>query len=211
MPPITMRVFKSWGAPIEENQWVNNYEFMNYGGDISITAPELTELMDVIVAAERAIHLTEVYFTRVTFSTWQADSKPYDPTTFVSFPLSVQGTRTHTSQAVDRNNVYFVKKVTSSGRYGKFFYRGCLTEADVESGADLRWRLTAGTGLAPGGADFSAYDLALQSVIAPSTPSDPSLALISQVGLIIRQRPVLSVSPAGVRVNRSNHRYFDRA
>lgn len=210
MPHIVIRIFKAWNVPDADNQWVNNYEIMDFPSQPAID--NVGPLVNALVAAEQAIHLTEVYFTKAVVSTWQPDSKPYDPDTFVTMPLTVNGSRSHTAAAMERNIAYFVRKTPWSGRNGKFFYRGCLHQGDVQTTGSLKSRLNPASSLAAGGLDWQDYEAALEPYAGGSGLGDPRLALINQVAPgVVLARPIASLAPAGVVVNRSNHKYFDRA
>lgn len=212
MADVTVKVYKSWNTDDNERAWANTYEFTGYEGALDVGNVQFGELVSAIVEAEREIHLTNVYFLRAVVSTWGVDADEGAPENFVSFPIALQGTRTATGDPIDRNNVFFVRRAAGFGRYGKIFYRGCLVEADVQSGADLKWRLTPTSSLATGGADWTAYLNSMQAVMSDGFGGQPAqMALISARGLTITRRLVTSLTPAGVRVNKANHKYFDRS
>jgi hypothetical protein len=215
MADLSIRVFKSWNVVDEVNAWVNNYEIIDGFGDLDPAGTEARDLLNAIIAAERLIHLTGVQFFKATISTWVNDSAVYNPTSFVSVPLDVTGQRAAAGDALDANVAYFVKKEVASGRSGKIFYRGCLTEADVQPRGDLSFALTATSTLATGGTAFSAYEQAMQPVMN-SGFAGGYLGLIGQVkGLSgnpgpVYKREVVDLTPAGVVVNRRNHKWFNR-
>lgn len=212
MADVTVKIYKSWATDDNERAWANTYEFTRYEGALDVGNVQFGELVSAVVEAEREIHLTSVYFLRAVVSTWGVDADEDAPENFVSYPIGLQGTRTQTGDAIDRNNVFFVRRAAGFGRYGKIFYRGCLTEADVQSGADLKWRLTPTSTLASGGADWTAYMTSMQSVLADGFGGQPAvMALIAARGLAITRREVTSLTPAGVRVNKANHKYFNKA
>lgn len=212
MADVTVKIYKSWGTDDNERAWANTYEFTGYEGDLSTANVQFGEIISAIVDAERAIHLTNTYFLRAVMSTWGVDADEDDPSNFVSLPLAVRGLRNQVGDAIDRNNVFFVRRATGFGRYGKIYYRGCLTENDVESGADLKWRLSAASTLNTGGAAWTAYMNEMNSLIADGFGGElAQMSLISARGLTIRRRAVTSLTPAGVRVNKANHKYFDKA
>lgn len=212
MADVTLKIYKSWGTDDNERAWANTYEFTGYEAALDVGAVDFGELVSAVVEAEREIHLTNVYFLRAVLSTWGVDADEDAPENFVSFPIALQGTRVATGDPIDRNNVFFVRRASGFGRYGKIYYRGCLAEADVQSGADLKWRLTPGSSLNVGGADWTAYQNSMQAVLDDGFGGQPArMALIAARGLTITRRLVTSLTPAGVRVNKANHRYFDRA
>jgi hypothetical protein len=153
-----IRVFKSWGARDPERRWSNAYEITSP----TLTSPEAQEpTMEMIVAAERHIHLPDVQFLEATISTWLPDSHPYDPTAFTTYDLTGIGTRStagaDANSALDSNVCYLVKRQCTTGRSGKLFYRGCLLEQDVFNSGDLRFQLSPGSIMLQGGIAFVSY------------------------------------------------------
>lgn len=214
MPDFVVRIFKSWNVVDEENYWVNNYEFMSDEGTILDAGPRA--IADSLVAAERAIHLPGVKFFKFTISTWANDTPVYDPSKFVSVPLNVSGQRNVTGDALDANVCFFVKKEVAGGRYGKLFYRGCLVEGDVQTRGDLSYELTSGSTIATGGTAWNAYLAEMNSVIGGLVPGG-EFAMIGRVKGVsgnpgpVYKRAVLAVTAAGVTINDTNHKWYNRS
>jgi hypothetical protein len=213
VPPYIIRVFKSWQVRDVERRWVNTYEVEHTGA----SPADLIETANDIADAERLIHRDAVQFLSATISTWEPDSKPYNPLAFTTVELTGTGAvLVSTGQPVDSNVCFVVKREATLGRSGRLFYRGCLLESDIETGGDLRVKLTPGTGLAQGGANFGAFVTAMQPMMA-TTGAPARLILIqnpSTPGEVAEAGPyryVTSLKSAGVTINRRNHRYFDRA
>lgn len=139
MGAYTIRVFKAWLAP-QNKPWVNTYEVFHRddpapGG--TVIPAEVKTAAQAIVDAERAMHFDQVYFTRVTASTWLPDTPAYDPSRLWTQPLDVRGTialgaGTPVETTLDLDVVLVVNRVCGSGRPGRAFYRGGLSEGNVE-------------------------------------------------------------------------------
>lgn len=211
MPAYVIRIFKSWGGRDSGLKWVNNYEVFS----AAASPADLRTMANAISDAERPFHLTNVDFLGYTVSTWQAEGPGYNPESFVSVPLSGNGSRVMTTgAALDINVAWHVSFKTALGRAGRRFYRGVLMEADVETTGNLSWRLVPGVGLASGGALISAFQTALGpyfsgganvnklAIVTNSPTNDPAPAFV---------REVIGIDTAGVSINKRNHKYFDRA
>jgi len=79
---FTVRIYKR----LEGQEWANSYEVQATDASSDPTI-SIGLLRTWLVGLERSIHLTDVFFDRITISTYQPDSQPYDPTRFVSFPI----------------------------------------------------------------------------------------------------------------------------
>lgn len=128
---FTIRVTKSLSTN-PSNQWANSYEFIALapGGE-----SELLDLGGQIVEFEAAIHLGVVVFQRLLMSTWEPDSVPYNPATFISTSLSATGANGATGDALALNQTFTVTRQAAFGRFGHLFYRGVLTEAGISAPA----------------------------------------------------------------------------
>jgi hypothetical protein len=112
-----------------DNKWVNSYEAVAV---TSGTEVELLALGTALVEFESGLHFDVVIFDRLLISTWEADSVPYDPTAFISSPLTAEGVKDlGDSELIGLSNCLDVRRFTASGRYGHIFYRGCLEESMV--------------------------------------------------------------------------------
>lgn len=125
------RVVKSL-ATNPENEWANSYEFRALDAG---TEANLLALGEALVDFEAAIHFNETIFRRILISTWEADSVPYDPTTFISSTLTAVGVQTSESERVGLNQAMSISRQAASGRFGHLFYRDCLAEEDVAAPA----------------------------------------------------------------------------
>lgn len=202
-----IRVRKSWGARDPERSWVNTYEVSYDGaiGDLSATA-------NAIANGERILHLAEVQFLSATISTWQPDSVPYNPLTFKTVELEQVGLRASAGvSAMDSNVCLLVKMMTALGRNGRRFYRGCLSEADVQIGGDAKFTLTPGSPLTGnGGSAWETFNTFMQPFTTAGTGPVKICLVGNGVGGVL-SRAVEEMQVGGVVVNRRNHRYYDLA
>jgi len=114
-----------------DRKWANNYEAVATNDGVTT---DLTTLGLALVEYEKDLHYSYVVFDRLRISTWEPDSVPYDPSNFVSLPLSATGDRSaEFTSPLAINICWNVTRVPLTGRFGHLFYRGCLAEEDVES------------------------------------------------------------------------------
>jgi hypothetical protein len=196
-----VRVVKSH-AFNPDDEWVNSYELVAQSPG---TGALLLEMAQVIVAFEVAIHVNVINFVRLNISTWEPDSKPYDPTTFMSVALTDVGAMGIEAGMVALNNTLSVARVCASGRYGHLFYRGALNEADVSTPAgryvfvdpiEIEERIT---GAATASTLSDLYALG---------DGNFTLSLISKDGTQVR--PVVGLFPVGVSALPLDHAWFNR-
>jgi hypothetical protein len=121
-----VRVYKAFGAL----QWANNYEF-RATQDVTFPQTAIIDLVDRLVDLERPLYPSYIRLDRAVVSTYQPDSRPYNPDTFTTIPINSQGTASFSSDAMPIEYCIFVRRVVASGRSGKLLYRGALQEADV--------------------------------------------------------------------------------
>lgn len=179
--------------------WANSYELISVG-DPGVGASD--NVVTALLNFEAAIHLDDVRFDRAVFSTYVADGEPYDPESFIVYPSSLEGAvSTVGKDPRSLNDCLFVRRVVSSGRTGKLFYRRCLTDEDVTSPAGSIQLAPASPVWDNVGQAFSDY-----LVDYTGTASDFRLALIA-LGQVVRN--VASFQAAGARVRQYNNRWFD--
>lgn len=212
MTTLTVRIFKSWQVVDEEDSWSNVYELIG-GTAFTVGSQAALDAANRILAAERAIHLQGVQFYKMLISSWGIGSMYYDPSEFRAVPLALAGQRTNASQPMDGNATFYVRKSVGTGRYGRLYYRGVLTEADVETGGDLASKISPASDLQETGSVFNAYKAAM----APLLTADLAGGYMALVGVygpqhegVFVQRPVTALVSAGVTNNKRNHRWFNR-
>jgi len=192
---FTVRIYKR----LEGQEWANSYEVQATDASSDPTV-SIGLLRTWLVGLERSIHLTDVFFDRITISTYQPDSQPYDPTRFVSFPIFEQGQRARSGDALSLAICLFVRREPGFGRAGKLLYRGALQEADV---AGYR------SGL------LTASINALQNAINTAWNARPQfwrLVMASGTPTPTDVREVLNLRVSALTVvKKLDNRYFDRA
>ncbi len=126
---FTIRIYKEYSGI----QWANTYEF-RVRDENPITYTQLLTVANTIAATETAFHLSYVNFPRIVVSTYVPDSEPYNPNAFVTFyPVGLTGTRTIVgglSEAMPLHVAVYARFNAVTGRSGRKFYRGVLTESD---------------------------------------------------------------------------------
>jgi len=183
--------------------WVNSYEFKSTeAGTIGV----IIDLCEKLVNFEIAIHLASVNFVRVSFSTWEADSVPYDPDAFFSTTTTGVGARDTPDDQLGLNSCLSVARVAVSGRFGHLFYRGALLESEVN---------------APAGRTILEDKPAMQTIISEALTSSGmdemvgivaaggfQLCMIDKTGTQVRNVRELLVS--GVSALPQDHAWFNR-
>lgn len=186
-----------------ERKWDNNYEAVATADGVE---SDLTLLADRLVNFERDLHLDVVVFDRVRISTWEEDSKPYDPEVFISLPLSGVGDLPATGSDLQALNVCLsVARFPQSGRFGHVFYRGCLREVDTSAPAG-KFVLSSPSGWVitlNGAVDDNSLTEYLDG-----TGSVLNLAMINKSGTQVR--PIVSLVVRGVAVVPYDHAWFNR-
>jgi hypothetical protein len=192
---FTVRIYKR----LEGQEWANSYEVQATDASSDPTI-SIGNLRNWLVGLERSIHLTDVFFDRITISTYQPDSQPYDPTRFTSYPIFQQGQRARSGDALTLAICLFVRREVSFGRSGKLLYRGVLQENDV---AGYR------SGL------LTASITSLQNAINTAWSARPSFWRLVMASGVPTPQDVREVINLGVSaftvVKKLDNRYFDRA
>lgn len=185
------------------DQWVNSYEFVatEAGGE-----PALLTLGTTLVAYEKLLHMVDIDFDRLTISTWEADSVPYDPTAFISSSLTGAGATGVVTGMEPLNECLSVARVCSFGRFGHIFYRGCLDAAEVFTPSG-RAALIDDTEV-QGRIDDAITTSGLDSYIGLSPDLGLALSLINKDGTNVRH--VVGLSAAGVSFLPLDHAWFNR-
>jgi hypothetical protein len=194
---LTVRSYKQYTG----YSWANNYE-VEALQDITNSSTALEFLAQRIALLERDLHIGGVIIDRVTISTYVPDSRPYNPNTLATFPLSITATRQAPSEVLPLELCLFVRRNTTFGRDGRLLYRGCLFEADMVA-TSFRPLLAASS------------VTSLQSIITNwqsiGLGNEFRLVMASGFPVVNNVRPVnnLQVSEKIV-VKKFNNRYFRR-
>jgi len=186
-----------------DNSWVNSYELVAIGPG---SEGMLLAAGEKLVAFEALLSAPAVRISQLTVSTWEADSVPYDPESFISTPMAVVGTRTKAVDVLSLNQCWGVTRIPQFGRFGHLFLRGCLYEDDVTA--------PAGRSVFQ---NLSAIALDLEAAISTSDVADlfgaeetsvVKLAMISKDGSDVRR--LLGFSVGGVSAVPQDHAWFNR-
>jgi hypothetical protein len=194
---LTVRSYKQTAGFV----WANNYE-VEATQDIANPVSALRFLVERIAFLERDLHLNSVIIDRITVSTYVPDSRPYNPNTLATFPLSLNCTRPVPANVLPLELCLFVRRNTDFGRDGRILYRGCLTEDDLFAVA-FRPLITA-----------NAVN-SLQSIINGwrnvGIGSEFRLVMASGFPNVSNVRPVVSLQVSEkVVIKKYNNRYFRR-
>jgi hypothetical protein len=185
------------------DRWANSYEFraVEAGTDADLIAVALT-----LLPFEKAFHSNLVNFSEVLISTWEEDSKPYDPETFISYPTTGVGAIGGISELEALNICLTVRRSASSGRFGHLFYRGVLHEGDVEAPAGKATLSDPAT--MQEDLDAAMTSSGFDSYVGPTLAEGLELVMINKGGTQIRNVRQLVVS--GVTMLPTDHAWFNR-
>lgn len=185
------------------NKWVNSYELR---ATIAGSTDNILAFATQLINFEIGMHLNLVRFDRLLISTWEADSVPYDPAAFISTTLTATGSITPAGDAQPLQTALSVTRQAQSGRFGHLFYRGMLTEDDVESPAGLPVLTdqSAIQDIIDGALSTSNFDDALGVTPAGAL----GLVMISRDGTQVR--PVTGLRAQGVSSVPLDHAWFNR-
>lgn len=186
------------------NKWVNTYEFTAVADG---TTAELITLANDFVNFEASIHDDGVAFDHVTVSTWVEDSVPYDPTSFLSIPLTQTGLISDiTNENVALGMALRVKRNPVSGRFGNLFYRGVLHENQVSAPAGIPI-LSDPTSIQTL-LDASIASTGIDQYVGVGIDGPFALSMIDATGAVVRR--VTSLVQGGVSLIKQDHQWFNR-
>lgn len=195
---FTARVYKRYGDTV----WANNYEF-RARQDVPFAQTALIELSLVLRNLEQPIYPSFIRLDRVVISTYQPDSRPYNPDSFTTIPLNEAGGAGFATDPMPLQYCLFVRRVTQSGRPGKLLYRGVFEESTVST-SDLR-PIVVASRLNQLQNHFSAW---FQSLLTGPSPFE--LVLVSgDENLRVRTVQGLAVNQSVV-IKKVGNAYFDR-
>lgn len=184
------------------DRWANTYEVKAV---LPGSTDELLALAAKLVLFERLIHAPATQFVGMSVSTWEADSVPYNPDAFLSSALSAFGTRSVAGNPTPLSMCLSVARVPPLGRLGHLFYRGSITENDVDAPAGRSI-------LSNPGNIQTEVDAAI--VEAELTEHLGAGAAVLQIVMVSKNggniRPVLGLVPVGVSQVPTDHAWFNR-
>jgi len=184
------------------DKWANSYEFR--ATTIGHEA-ELLVLGEHVSEFEAEFHFSQVVFDRILISTWEEDSKPYDPSVFISSTLTGTGGIAGGGQLLGLQNTLSIARIASTGRFGHLFYRACLEELDVTAPAGK-------TVLVDRAAQQAKIDAALTSssldVNIAGGGGPLEMVMINKTGTQVR--PIQQLRVQGVAGVKTDHKWFNR-
>lgn len=199
---FTVRVVKRLSTN-PNNKWANSYEFR---ATLAGSTDELLALGSAVVSFEQKMHKNTVRFDRLLMSTWEADSVPYDPTSFLSTTLTASGTLGGSGDNVALNIALAVTRQAQSGRFGHIFYRGSLEEGDITAPAGVMTLLLPDDMQDTLEAALTASGLADYIGITPTGAF--GMVMVNRTGTQVR--PVSALRAQGVSTIPQDHAWFNR-
>lgn len=197
-----LRIIKYHSAN-PDRKWANSYELHAHSpGDTSV----LQAVASAFVLFEQEMHNPLIIFDRYLLSTWEADSKPYNPDVFLSFPLGTAGTGPDVTNLIGLGQAFNVARIPTSGRFGHLFYRGVLTEDHVSApaGKSILTSLPAMQAIVDGA--IVASEVATYMEVDNAVGI--TLAMVSPTGEDFRN--VTTLSASGVSNLPQDHAWFNR-
>lgn len=198
---FVLRIIKHYTTN-PDREWGNSYEFVaNSSGDET----DLNTLLTAFVLFEKNLHNTFTVFNRAVISTWEEDSVPYDPDTFLVVELADVGIRDTSGELEPITACWSVARVPTSGRLGHLFYRGVLSQGDTAAPAGITVLSTPATmaTLLSDAITAGEIDGYLGAGGAPLT-----MAMINKTGT--NTRVVTGLASAGVVQMPVDHAWFNR-
>jgi len=186
-----------------DNKWANSYEFQSTGPGDDVT---LSTLADQLILFEQGLHRPYVQFSHVLISTWEPDSKPYNPFVFISYPVVAVGTVPATSDQISLDKALSVARVPTAGRFGHLFFRGGLTEEEVT--APTGKTVLSNPVSIQARLDAALTSSELENYIGVAVEAPLQLVMISTDGSVTRKVKQLSV--LGVATVPTDHAWFNR-
>jgi len=126
---FVVRVIKSYTTN-PARKWSNTYEVVAV---VPGNVTDINGMTSIFTIFEQTLHNTFTHFERVTVSTWEADSVPYNPDAFYVAELDFNGTRDTTGELEPITTCLSVVRQPASGRLGHLFYRGVLSQGDTSA------------------------------------------------------------------------------
>jgi len=199
---FVMRVTKYLSSN-PSNTWQNSYEFQATAVG---TEADLLELANQLVIFEAGMHKDVVVFDRALISTWEADSVPYNPETFISSTLTAVGAVGDSTTIMPLDKTLSIARVAGYGRVGHIFLRGALDEDDVSAPAGtskLDDRAALQTRL-----DTALTTSGLTDYVGTTPVAGFRMVMVNAAGTQIR--PIVQLRVQGVGSVPTDHAWFNR-
>jgi len=186
-----------------DNKWANSYEFKAVEGG---SESELLTLGLSLVNFEKHFHFTTTIFDRLLISTWEPDSVPYDPESFISTTLTAEGELTFSGDTLALDQALSITRSAAFGRFGHLFYRNCLEESHVEAPAGKS--ILVSRALHQTHIDEALDTSNLGDYIGLAPEESLQLVMVNADGDQVR--PVVQLRAQGVSSIKPDHKWFNR-
>jgi hypothetical protein len=127
---FTVRVYKLYN----QYRWANTYEIVAVSDQQNTGETFWRQLADRFASLESSILFQPIQVDRIVISSYVPDGTPYNPTSFISLPYSIFGTRPADVEILPAEICMVVRKNVVYGRDGRNFYRGTINESNMVSG-----------------------------------------------------------------------------
>lgn len=207
--PVQGEVLRVTVVKYHENsindKFVTGYEFETLGTGLGQVG--VAQLASNVVEFERALTRDTIAFDRVVVSTWAEEVGGYNPDQFVVIDAQGTGSIAGGSTDLPLEAALFVRRGVGSGRQGKLFLRGYLTESRVENRSG-QWVLTDPA------VDQAAIDAAVATSLTGylgGSAVDFQMVLhgANKAGTLYT-RPVLSLGVVGVTWAKRSRKHYNR-
>jgi hypothetical protein len=127
---FTVRVYKVFN----QYRFANTYEIVAQSSEQNTGETFWNTIAGRFANLESQLVFPFIQIDRVVISSYAPDNQPYNPTSFISLPFNIFGTRQVSGDIAPANLCLVVRKNVTYGRDGRNFYRGNLLESDVVGG-----------------------------------------------------------------------------
>lgn len=134
MAPVSCKLYFNYDSRPSDD-WTINLE---YDTSDPLAGGSIDAQTDALVGALAPMLLNNVIIDRAVWSTWQADSEPYNPDNVRTIPIGVPGQREFAlTSPVDDDLALLIRKTVSSGKPGRIYLKGALLVSNItaEGGA----------------------------------------------------------------------------
>jgi len=127
---FTVRVYKVFN----QYRYANTYEIVAQSPEADTGELFWTNLAQRFAELESQLIFPFIQLDRIVISSYVPDGQPYNPTSFISIPFNLFGTRPIQGDIAPANLCLVVRKNVTFGRDGRNFYRGHLLEVNIQGG-----------------------------------------------------------------------------
>jgi hypothetical protein len=194
-----VKIYKSYGGRSDTGQWSNGYHIETTN---DIGHATWNDVIGKLHDNEKVLSLTTTSFMRALVTPFAENVINAPEKVMRTFELAGTGNVALAAgdHALDLNVCVLLKRQLATGRSGRMFMRGVLSEADVEMGANGRFVLSPNSHMR---SDFSMGRIRdMAGLVAGYKHVVPN-----EAGLIVQTgREVVKFALGGVTLNRRDHR-----